>query len=210
MYKIYINETPLLLISTEELNEFIYPRENVLVAPYPGKRKFLLNYIDQLEKSNRYEAIVLHHQNVKTVWEEFLSLFKVVKAGGGLVLNPKNEVLFIFRRGFWDLPKGKLDNGEDFKTAAVREVKEECGLVNLDRSNKLISTYHVFKNKEGKRSLKWTKWYLMKTTDQKLIPQTEEDIEKAEWRKIGDFLASGDVCYQNIYDVLFTYFKNTK
>ena len=53
---------------------------------------------------------------------------KVIKAGGGLVLNPRNEILMIFRRGFWDLPKGKLDDGETIMECAIREVMEETGL----------------------------------------------------------------------------------
>lgn len=210
MYKIYINETPLLLISNSELETAVYPRENVLITPYAGKKKFLLQYVDQIEKSKRFDAVVIHHNDVDELWDSFKSIFKEVKAGGGLVLNEDGKVLFIYRRGFWDLPKGKLDKGEDYKTAAVREVKEECGLVDLIREEGLLKTYHGFRNKDKKRILKVTKWYLMRTKDEKLVPQTEEDIEKAEWREIGEFLASGDECYKNIYDVLFTYFKNIK
>ncbi|GLR20043.1 NUDIX hydrolase [Portibacter lacus] len=207
MYKIYINETPLILISNEELINEVYPRENVLQIAYAGKKKTILNYIDNLEKDSKYEAIILHHANLELLFNDFISLFRVVKAGGGLVTNEKDEILFIFRRGFWDLPKGKLDPGEDYKTAAVREVKEECGLNNLERKKKLLTTYHVFKNKNKNRVLKKTKWFHMLTTDSQLVPQTEEDIEEARWRDLGEFLASGDVCYNNINDVLFTYFK---
>jgi hypothetical protein len=34
---------------------------------------------------------------------------KTIIAAGGLVFNELNELLMIFRRGKWDLPKGKLD-----------------------------------------------------------------------------------------------------
>ncbi len=43
-----------------------------------------------------------------------------VEAAGGLVLNEKGEVLMIFRRGSWDLPKGKIDPNESVETAAIR------------------------------------------------------------------------------------------
>ena len=56
---------------------------------------------------------------------------KTIIAAGGLVLNEKNELLMIFRRGFWDLPKGKVDEGETLEQCAVREVKEETGLQNI-------------------------------------------------------------------------------
>jgi 8-oxo-dGTP pyrophosphatase MutT (NUDIX family) len=55
------------------------------------------------------------------VFEEFKACFKVIEAGGGLVLNSKGEFLVIYRNGIWDLPKGKLEKGEDFQTAALRE-----------------------------------------------------------------------------------------
>lgn len=209
MYKIYINETPLILISKEDLEKGIYPRENVLITPYSGKKKFLLHYIDSLEKAKRFEAVVLHHEDVDFLFIEFQSLFKIMKAAGGLVTNPQNEVLMIFRRGYWDLPKGKLDNGENYKTASVREVKEECGLKSVERGKKLVSTYHVFKNKDGQRILKKSKWYHMTSTDVELIPQEEEDIIEARWRSIKEFLTSGDKCYKNIYDVLYTFYKKT-
>ena len=80
MYKIYINETPLILISTDELERRIYPREKVIIAPYLGKKKFLLHYIDNLEKSKRYEAIVIHYKNIDILFKDFMSLFKLVKA----------------------------------------------------------------------------------------------------------------------------------
>lgn len=209
MYKIYINETPLILISSEDLEKDIYPREEVLVVAYHGRKKTILNYVDNLEKSNNYKAIVLHFDDLDQLFEDFKSLFKIVKAAGGLVSNSKDEILFIYRRGFWDLPKGKLDPGEDYKIASVREVKEECGLQNVERHEKICTTYHVFKNKHKQRILKKTKWYHMTTSDKELIPQTEEDIEEARWRKLEEFLKSGDIAYNNINDVLFTYFNKT-
>jgi 8-oxo-dGTP pyrophosphatase MutT (NUDIX family) len=53
----------------------------------------------------------------------------IIKAGGGIVVNEQNEVLLIYRRGKWDLPKGKLDDGETIEECALREVKEETGLL---------------------------------------------------------------------------------
>ena len=44
----------------------------------------------------------------------------------------------IFRRGKWDLPKGKLDKGEKIEDCAVREVEEETGLKNV-KLNSLLS-----------------------------------------------------------------------
>ena len=57
------------------------------------------------------------------------SKLPVHKAGGGLVYNKKNQVLFIFRNGKWDLPKGGIEKGEKIAYTAIREVEEETGIV---------------------------------------------------------------------------------
>jgi ADP-ribose pyrophosphatase YjhB (NUDIX family) len=52
---------------------------------------------------------------------------KIVMAAGGLVENEHGEILLIYRKKHWDLPKGKLDAGETLEECAVREVEEETG-----------------------------------------------------------------------------------
>ena len=52
-------------------------------------------------------------------------------AAGGLVENEKGEILFMFRRGKWDMPKGKRDPGETLEECALREVEEETGVGQL-------------------------------------------------------------------------------
>nr|MBS0038250.1 hypothetical protein [Saprospiraceae bacterium] len=113
MYKIYINETPLILSRTSLLAAYtFYAKEQVLVVKYTGKTKHLLQYIDLLEKTNRYDAVIIHSDRYDDLKTDFKSLFKKIHAAGGVVKNPKNEVLFIFRKGHWDLPKGKIEKGE--------------------------------------------------------------------------------------------------
>jgi ADP-ribose pyrophosphatase YjhB (NUDIX family) len=86
----------------------------------------------------------------------------------------------IYRRGKWDLPKGKIDEGESIKKAAWREVAEECGLKTHRIEDHYTDTYHIYEHK-GKLILKRTYWYLMSAEEEVLTPQAEEDITKAEW-----------------------------
>jgi 8-oxo-dGTP pyrophosphatase MutT (NUDIX family) len=105
----------------------------------------------------------------------------VVKAGGGLVKNEKGEILFMFRRGKWDLPKGKQDPGESLENCALREVEEETGVGSLTVQKFLLVTEHPYEEK-GQLLLKETHWWLMTTNSQQpLVPQTEEDITELRW-----------------------------
>ncbi|MEO1435804.1 MAG: NUDIX hydrolase, partial [Bacteroidota bacterium] len=188
MYKIYINQTQFILDSLD--HKANYPKtENNLVVQYRGKTKFLLQYIDSAEKSESFEQIVILSTDLDRLKSDFWELYKLVPAAGGLVFNANQEALFIFRRGFWDLPKGKVDPGETIEDAAVREVSEETGIQHIERGDLLLVTHHTYKNRKDRRCLKPTYWYLMNTTESNLIPQAEEDIEAAEWMTIDHFLS---------------------
>ena len=107
----------------------------------------------------------------------------IIIAAGGLVQNSKGEFLLIYRRGFWDLPKGKLDAGELIPECAVREVQEETGIQTLELGPFICSTtHHYFDKWLNKDVVKHTHWYTMLSLENEtLVPQTEEDIEKIEW-----------------------------
>lgn len=105
----------------------------------------------------------------------------LIEAAGGMVLNQQGELLMIFRRGLWDMPKGKLDKGESIEQCALREVSEETGLTKLKMIRELKTTYHTYSYK-GKIALKPSHWYLMHYHgNEKLIPQVEEDITEIKW-----------------------------
>jgi len=116
----------------------------------------------------------------------FFKHFTLIKAAGGLVKNKKGEILLIFRRGKWDLPKGKLDDHETIEQCAKREVQEETGLHELETGKLIEITYHTYVE-FGKHILKESHWYAIKATgNEKLIPQTEEDITEIIWVKKED------------------------
>lgn len=108
---------------------------------------------------------------------------QIIKAGGGLVFNEKDELLMIFRRGFWDLPKGKLDEGETIEACAIREIQEETGLQQVTLGKFIGITQHQYFDKYiDKNAIKESHWYAMTTNSSEVLtPQTEEDITEIRW-----------------------------
>ena len=131
-------------------------------------------------------------------------------AAGGIVVNPKQEILWIFRRGFWDLPKGKLDPGETIPQCALREVEEETGLTQIQLNEIITITYHdYFDNYLNTQVTKETHWYKMSIQDlQNGIPQTEEDIEKMECFSLDALGIPMQHTYENIKLVIAAYLKS--
>lgn len=205
MYKIYINDHPLYLLKYEEAEHF--REKDCEVYPYMGNKTVLLNVIDQLEKSKDEQKIGIYASNYDQLKYDFKSLFRKVQAMGGIIVNPKGKVLFIYRRGMWDLPKGKKEKGERKKECALREVEEETGLSKLDLTNKVGKTRHTYRHpRTGKRILKITHWYEMKVLEKEEIKlQKEEDIEDSKWLTIPSFLAGKYDTFANIKEVLIEY-----
>jgi len=125
---------------------------------------------------------------------------KTIVAAGGLVYNESNELLMIFRRGKWDLPKGKLDEGESIPDCAVREVQEETGLTEITLGEFMRITHHQYFDKWlNETVIKETHWYRMSaSSNQPLIPQTEEDIESIRWVSKHEL----PVLLENSYDTI--------
>jgi 8-oxo-dGTP pyrophosphatase MutT (NUDIX family) len=112
---------------------------------------------------------------------EIHKLYQPIDAGGGVVEDEDGRVLMIHRRGRWDLPKGKRDDEEPMDACALREVKEETGLRQLQLRKKICDTYHIY-SQQGMRLLKTTSWYAMRGTRKaQLMPQAEEAITEARW-----------------------------
>lgn len=140
--------------------------------------------------------------NIEECFKEILQQVNIIKAAGGLVKNGDGDYLFIHRLGKWDLPKGKVEENEKMKEAAVREVEEECGIKINYLGPKLISSYHTYVMR-GKVVIKQTNWYEMGVNKApKLIPQLEEDITDARWIAKNDIKAIKENTYPLIADLL--------
>ncbi|WP_421775535.1 NUDIX hydrolase [Gracilimonas sp.] len=130
---------------------------------------------------------------------------KPIKAAGGIVFRyvggtATPEVLMIYRNGYWDLPKGKLEKGESLEMCAVREVSEEVGSSLPAMVAEIGTTYHEYPEK-GKIMGKTTWWYSMIFTRQEqFIPQKKEGIEKVEWVPLPEAIEKAG--FQNLKDIL--------
>ena len=129
-----------------------------------------------------------------------------IVAAGGIVENEMGEILLQLRKGKWDLPKGKLDEGETIEQCAVREVEEECGLQYIDLGELVGVTHHHYTEK-GRDIDKETYWYAMKVYgDQQLVPQVEEDILELKWVKENELSPYLQNTYDNIIEIIEKYY----
>ncbi len=103
----------------------------------------------------------------------------VVEAAGGVVVRegeagPELCLVHRPRYGDWTLPKGKLDPGESFEQAALREVREETGL-RCSLVRELESTHYT----DGKGRPKIVRYWLMEVDDGEFEPNDE--VDEVRW-----------------------------
>lgn len=178
--KIYFENKPVFLCDTltKELIELREKDDTIFM-------NVLSNYDLQsmpreIQKPN-FNRGIIYNENLDELKSAFFEQFTIIKAGGGLVRNNDEEILLIFRRGKWDLPKGKLDEGESLEECALREVTEETGLTQIELGKKIAITYHTYVER-GTLILKESHWFNMNTIGtEPLIPQTEEGILEIVW-----------------------------
>ncbi len=179
---IYFGNKPVVLtdeiIAVERRKEL---KESDKIVYMEGISNYNIQSISKEIQKPDYESGIIYHEDLQELKNHFLDQFVLIKAGGGIVRNENGEILFILRKGKWDLPKGKLDAGETIEDCAVREVKEETGLTDVTLGKPAGITYHSYVEK-GTRMLKESHWFEMTSSSaQTLIPQTEEDISEIKW-----------------------------
>ena len=131
-------------------------------------------------------------------------------SAGGLVCNDDHHILLIYKRGKWDMPKGRIEE-DGIPASALREVSEETGL-SLDRlkiEGKLPSSWHTTMH-DGVRYLKKTHWFMMNYDghDDDVSPQYEEGIIECRWIHLSDLPEYLGLMRARIHYVIDFWHKN--
>ncbi len=172
MQKIFVGNKPIVLTTKVESES--------------GFKNYLIDTVDINKvlhhlKKEKYKSIRLIGENQELLLKKFLSLLPNIVAGGGKVLNAEGKILFIFRNGKWDLPKGKAEHKETIDQTALREVEEETGIRGLTITKPLEITYHIFK-RNNQYFIKKTYWFEMFSDySGDLKPQIKEGITMVKW-----------------------------
>jgi 8-oxo-dGTP pyrophosphatase MutT (NUDIX family) len=199
MYKVFFNDRT---VYFGDNFSRAFERNKGLFYKYNNPQE-LDELIELFSALNQINSLYIFHEDMLMVIEEFKACFHVIEAGGGLVFNARQEFLAIKRNGVWDLPKGKLEKGEDFQGAALREVEEETGLSGLKLGEPLMSTYHTYRLK-GEKVLKKTRWFeMVYGGSDKPVLQEKEGITDYRWVTPGntDFIRQNT--FASILDVLY-------
>ena len=118
-----------------------------------------------------------------------------LRNGVGIVVLNKNNKVFVAKRidnpkNFWQMPQGGVDDGEDYLTAAYRELEEETSIKNVELISELdgFITYNLPDRLlgiiwKGKYKGQIQKWFLMRHigNDSEINIQTKKP-EFLDWK----------------------------
>jgi len=195
MYKVFLNDRLIILSTQKDFGSGF--------TSMPIKKTNLQKLLKKVE-NGKLTNLNLYHKKEEKLLKHLKKKLKTVIAGGGLVINKKGEILFIHRKGRWDLPKGKTEKNETIEESAVREVIEETQVKDLIVKKLIQPTYHIIKSNDSYK-LKETFWFEMHTPyTGELKPETSEDIDQAVWRDLEGTKSALIDTYENI-KLLFPY-----
>ena len=119
------------------------------------------------------------------------------RSGVGIVVLNKDNKVFVAKRidnkeNFWQMPQGGVDEGEEYLTAAYRELEEETSIKNVDLIKELdgLISYELPKNLlgvvwKGKYRGQDQKWFVMRFLGKDMeINIKTENPEFCEWKWI--------------------------
>jgi len=167
------------------------------------------NWFSKFVNQTETKALVLHYNPDEFMKSVFSLAFTQIAAAGGVVKR-NNKLLFIYRNGKWDLPKGKTDAGETPEATALREVAEECGIHGHTIVKSLPPTFHIYQSawedSAGEWILKETRWFEMEYSGvENGTPETDENISEIRWvakNELDDILQN---TYANLKSIINLY-----
>lgn len=174
MYKVFIDNREVLFTeSNPQIGNYVTVSADTL-------DEISLDFPNKTGTTDQHQSIVVLCKSLENDFNRLFRNYEKIDAAGGIVKNGK-KYLFIKRNGFWDIPKGKVDEGESIEQAAVREIEEECGISGLKLKELILTTFHTY-DYHGTPTIKKTYWYYMDYHgDEKCVPQAEEGITKVKW-----------------------------
>jgi ADP-ribose pyrophosphatase YjhB (NUDIX family) len=198
-YALYLNQKALFFNNPQD----IQPQADKLMFHTGTTLPQLLEAIELLKAAaDKQQQLKMTNLSMARGLELLKTQYQFLMAAGGIVETPDYLSLFIHRLGCWDLPKGKVEQGEALPVAAQREIEEETGITDLKNAGELCRTWHTYEHK-GRAVLKETVWYLFKTQKAwPTVPQTEEDITEAVWKSRPEWTEIEAETYPSIRDVM--------
>ena len=197
MYKVFINDRSLIL--TDDYADYSSAYDTLFIT-YASEEAFF-ELIELLKESPVLKSVCVYHDQLDELWDVFTKKFTLISAAGGIVQN-KDRILFIYKNKHWDLPKGKIENGESAETAALREVEEECGLKGLSLKGPHDITYYLF-NEKGTTLLKKTEWFLMNSTQEGPLKGDEkEGITEVKWMDSSSWKSEQEKSFASVVNML--------
>jgi hypothetical protein len=124
---VYYTDKP--IIKTNDISAYIalHP-ETAQYATFNGLTVSNFSNAMAILANGTAVGVLVQDGSEKSLVGHLNGAYTIIQAGGGLVYNDAGDIMMIFRRGKWDLPKGKLDKGETIDECALREVGEETGI----------------------------------------------------------------------------------
>ena len=204
MYEVFLNDRVLKIGSRKNITI----KQPTVVFGSTCCVEEIRQWFNAFQTSNMNEIFVVH-DNPEDFFRLFKSAFLIVQAAGGVVVA-SSRLLFIYRNGKWDLPKGKLDKNETFQEAAIREVEEETGIRPDGIDFQLPSTFHMYKSPYRETFNQWilkeTAWYQMHCSQLNHgMPQQEEGITQVKWVAANDLEEVLQNTYKNLVQIINLY-----
>ncbi len=195
MYKVFFNERLIFINSEQDFSE-----KNIEITQKTKIHSLLFQFFES------DKDLFIFSDSPELILDWLKEELNYLEAAGGIVENEEEEILFIYRLEYWDLPKGKIEKKESSEEAAYREIKEECGIKSHQIKNHLTNTYHIY-SMNGKMYLKKTFWYyfLIQDSNEKTIPQAEENIELVSWLSFEEIQLALLESYGSIKEVYWSY-----